>query len=284
MLPGIVSTDKELVHGNCSPAESGAERFEVDAFGCRFQIAICPEARAILEPYIFPQLPRIVDASGTPDLFIRVLQSEGKFQLRVDDSLVATAPAAMNLVTDLIRVLDEAIVQRVKSLHAVHAGAVEWKGRVLLLPGGTHSGKSSLVAELLRQGATYFSDEYALIDSEGLAHAYPRPLLLRNGRPEQVPVLAEECNAAIGNAPAPVGWILSLVYDSTGSWDVEPVPQSVALLNLLRNTPQVLADSPEMLAGFHRAVAHASCFAGGRADAVEAAGEILRMAGEDVAA
>lgn len=45
----------------------------------------------------------------------------------------------------------------------VHAGVVGWRGRAILLPGRSHSGKSTLVAALLEEGAAYYSDEYALI-------------------------------------------------------------------------------------------------------------------------
>src|ERR1051326_5441095 len=42
----------------------------------------------------------------------------------------------------------------------VHAGVVGWQGRALLLPGRTMAGKSSLVAALVRAGASYYSDEF----------------------------------------------------------------------------------------------------------------------------
>ena len=109
---------------------------------------------------------------------IRLDRVADQFQLSVDGVVVASAGRAISLVPDLIRALDDAVVQRLTTLRAVHAGAVLWGERALLLPGVTHAGKSSLVAELLRRGATYFSDEYALIDSEGRVHPYPRPLLL----------------------------------------------------------------------------------------------------------
>ncbi len=194
-----------------------------------------------------------------------------------DDAIVASASQAISLVPDVIRVLDDAVIQRLTMLRAVHAGTVLWCGRALLLPGVSHAGKSSLVAELLRRGATYFSDEYALIDAGGLVHPYPRPLLVRNGCPEQLPVLPEECNAAVGDAPAPIGWILALQYLPDATWSVKPTSQSEALLNLLRNTPHVLADSPDMVGAFQHAVAGAVCYAGHRADAVHAASHILQL-------
>jgi hypothetical protein len=104
-------------------------------------------------------------------------------------------------------------------------------------------------------------------------------LLLRNGCPEQVPVLAGECNAPVGDAPAPVGWILSLDYQPARTWAIEAVPQSEGLLTLLRNTPHVLADSPDMVGSFQRAVAGATCYAGRRTEAKDAADEIFRLVG-----
>jgi hypothetical protein len=55
------------------------------------------------------------------------------------------------------------------------------------LPGPTGSGKSTLVAELLRHGASYFSDEHAFIDARLLErlqereHAVEGPLVLDPG-------------------------------------------------------------------------------------------------------
>jgi hypothetical protein len=252
--------------------------FGVRAFGCNIRVeTACREARTILERYVFPTLPRTASAADQPDIVVGVHRIADQLQLSVDDVVVASAPGAKSLVPDLVRVLDEALVQRLTGLHAVHAGAVLWGERALLLPGVTHAGKSTLVAELLRRGATYFSDEYALIDSAGRVHPYPRPLLLRNGCPEQFPVLAGECNASVGEAPAQVGWILSLEYQPGSIWSVAAVHQSEGVLTLLRNTPHILAETPGMLGAFQRAVAGATCYVGRRADVDDAVDEILRL-------
>src|ERR1700722_8830821 len=232
--------------------------FEVRAFDCNVRVAAdCLETYTILERYVFPSFPRRAKASYDTDIFIRIDRVADEFQLSVDGVMVSKAAQTNSLVPDLIRALDDAVIQRLTALHAVHAGAVLLGERALLLPGVTHAGKSSLVAELLRQGATYLSDEYALIDSEGHVHPYPRPLLLRNGSPEQSPWLPAECNARTGDGPVPVGWILSLEYLPESTWSVEAVCQSEALLILLRNTPHLLSESPNMVAVFQRAVAGA---------------------------
>jgi len=265
-----------------APELRGAQDFSVRAFGCRIQIeTACAEAYAVLERYVLPSLPRTAcdtqpDALE-PGISIRIDTQEDQLQLSVDGVAVASAAQAIDLVPDLIRVLDDAVLNHLKSLHAVHAGVVLCGDRAVLLPGVTHAGKSSLVAEFLRRGATYFSDEFALIDPEGRVHPYPRPLLLRDGRPRQVPVLPGEFNAPVGDAPAPIGWILSLEYQPSSTWNVKPVSQSEGLLILLRNTPHILVDSPDMIAVFQRAVADARCYVGSRAEAAQAADQILRL-------
>ena len=58
----------------------------------------------------------------------------------------------------------------------VHAGVVAWKGRAILLPGPSYVGKSTLVMELVRAGAVYYSDEYAVLDARGRVHPFAQPV------------------------------------------------------------------------------------------------------------
>lgn len=256
--------------------------FEVRVFGCNIRVeSACAEAFAILDRYISPTVPRAVEASGRPDIVIRAIRVSDQFQLWVDGVVVASSKEPIGLVPDLTRSLDEALVQRLTWLRAVHAGAVLWHGRALLFPGTTHAGKSSLVAELLRRGAVYLSDEYALIDSQGLVHAYPRPLLLRNGGPQQTPMLPAELGATIGDSPAPVRWILFLEYQPSYSWKVTPVSKSEALLMLLQNTPHTLADSPDLIGVLQGAVTGADSYVGRRPEAVHAVDQILKLVADN---
>jgi hypothetical protein len=252
--------------------------FGVCVFDCDINAeAACPETYSILERYVFPSLPKAAGKSNDPDLSIRLIRVEDHYQLWADGGLVASAPCAIELVPEIIRVLDEAVIPRLTIQRAIHAGAVLLNGQALLLPGVTHSGKSSLVAELLKRGATYFSDEYALIDGKGYVHPYPRPLLLRNDSLKQFPVLPSEWNAPIGATPAPVGWIMSLEHQSSSAWSVVAISQGEALLTLLQNTPHIMTDSPDLVHRFQRAVATATCYAGRRPDVPQAVDQILRL-------
>ncbi|MEM7356776.1 MAG: hypothetical protein AAF657_38525, partial [Acidobacteriota bacterium] len=63
----------------------------------------------------------------------------------------------------------------------LHAGAVVYDDRAILLPGRSFSGKSTLVRALVEAGATYYSDDLAPLDTDGRLHAVPKRLALRCG-------------------------------------------------------------------------------------------------------
>jgi hypothetical protein len=54
----------------------------------------------------------------------------------------------------------------------VHAGIVAWGKAAVLIPGRSFSGKTTLVAELARAGATYYSDEFAVAVSSPPAPSF----------------------------------------------------------------------------------------------------------------
>ncbi|HBY94397.1 MAG TPA: hypothetical protein DEP84_10620, partial [Chloroflexi bacterium] len=91
----------------------------------------------------------------------------------------------------------------------VHAGVIGWGGRAIVTPGRSLSGKTTLVAEFVRAGATYYSDEYAVLDRRGYVHPYPRPLAIREAataKPKKWPV--EALGGTAGVVPLPVGLVV----------------------------------------------------------------------------
>jgi hypothetical protein len=114
---------------------------------------------------------------------------------------------------------------------------VGWRGRAMVIPGRSFSGKSCLVAALVRAGASYFSDEYAVIDEQGLAHPYPKPLSIRgvDGEPtRKTPVEALGGRAAVD--PLPVGLVVLTVYRTEARWSPVRLTSGQAVLALLENT------------------------------------------------
>jgi len=236
------------------------------------------EVHSMLERYIFPPLPRSPSFAAAPDISLWVEEGRNEFRVLINHQWVATASCVQDATLAAVKALDDAVVRRLTGLRAVHAGAVVVDGGALILPGSTHVGKSALVAELLKRGASHLSDEYALIDKQGCVHAYPRPLLLRNDGIFQSLTLPTELNASFAiDSPSPVRWIIATSFTPGGKWSLHKLSQSEAVMLLLCNTPHEMAQSPEIVDLFLRVAANSVSYQGTRGDAGEAADCILDL-------
>src|SRR3954452_11637200 len=86
----------------------------------------------------------------------------------------------------------------------VHAGVVGYDGGAIAIPGESFTGKTTLIAELVRRGATYFSDEFAVVDREGLVHPFVKPLSMRKRDSGPVETPAESLGAIVADGPLPL--------------------------------------------------------------------------------
>jgi hypothetical protein len=152
----------------------------------------------------------------------------------------------------------------------VHAGVVAFEGRALLLPGRSFSGKTTLTAALLRVGATYGSDEYAVLDSAGLVHPYHRALSVR-GEGARTRVLAESLGARAFGEPLPVGAVAELRYRPGEACDVRAISRATAVLRLFDNTVCAQTRAQQALDVLIATTANAQAVAGTRGDADDAA-------------
>jgi hypothetical protein len=259
-----------------------ARGFRVSLFGVR--LAVIGDSTAMaeaLDRYVLPWLPREPIGDSAVDRLAEVREARGGagLEILIDGVVVGVAPSPLAAIPCVQRALDEAMVRFQAVVAVVHGGVVAHAGRAIILPGATGAGKSTLVAELVRQGAPYLSDEYALIDADGRVHPYPRPLLLRDGSgADRPPRLATELGGSVANGPMPAGLVVGLRHapDAAPTWHA--ISQAEGVLLLLRNTPQALADQPWILPPLTRAVGRAICYAGLRGDASEAAAAILELA------
>jgi hypothetical protein len=159
----------------------------------------------------------------------------------------------------------------------VHAGVVGWKGKAILIPGSSFSGKSTLVAELLRAGATYYSDEYAVIDTNGRVHPYARDLRMRSADAVRVKRMrAKEFGAPTGSKPLPVAVVISTTFKEGARWRPRELTQGKAVLELLANTVSARSRPEMALSSLTKAVNGATSLKGVRGEASETVAAILR--------
>lgn len=150
----------------------------------------------------------------------------------------------------------------------VHAGVVGWKDYAILIPGRSFAGKTTLVAELVRAGAIYYSDEFAVVDKRGMVHSYPRPLHIReDGCNRQTPRPVEELGGITGSRPLQAGLVIVSRYKPDGGWRPQPVSPGVGLLKLLDNTVSARNTPAIALATLKKVVSNAHIVRGVRGEA-----------------
>lgn len=172
------------------------------------------------------------------------------------------------------------VAERASRRIFVHAGVVGWKGRAVVIPGRSLSGKTTLVAELVRAGAEYYSDEYAVIDREGRVHPYARPLAVREGDSlRQTRKTVEEFGGSAGERPLPIGLVVVSRYERGTSWRPRPLTSGECVLELLSNTVPARRSPARALSALTKAAAGASALNGPRGEAAVVAEAIMRSLG-----
>ncbi len=122
----------------------------------------------------------------------------------------------------------------------VHAGAVAYAGQAIVIPGRSFSGKTTLTAALVRAGAAYLSDEYAVIDAAGQVLPYAKSLSVRAGAAlAEGRCTAESLGGHTASGPLPVGMIVSARYEAGARWRPSSLTSGQALMTLLENAVRV---------------------------------------------
>ncbi len=186
-------------------------------------------------------------------------------------------PALKLLETDLQLYVAEAAPRRI----FVHAGVVRWRGRAILIPGRSLSGKSTLVNELIKAGATYYSDEYAVCDARGRVHPYPKPLALRKeGDVLPKPVRAGTMPGRPVVKPLPVGLVVLTSYRSGARWRPRRLSHGRAVIELLNHTIPARMEPGRALATLKQVAAGALVLKGVRGEAGQMIDTLLERADE----
>jgi hypothetical protein len=163
----------------------------------------------------------------------------------------------------------------------VHAGVAGWQGRAIVIPGRSRSGKTTLVAELVKGGAEYYSDEFAVLDAEGRVHPFPKLLSVRgeggcdrHARRQS----AEELGGVCGRRPLTVGHVVLAEYREGAAWQPSELSPGQAVLEMISHTVPARLRPADSLAALERAVRHALVSQGERGEARELARHLLKAA------
>ena len=150
------------------------------------------------------------------------------------------------------------------------------QGRAIVLPGRSFAGKTTLVAALVKAGAEYWSDEYAVLDADGLVHPYPKPLSVRiKGTHETDEQPVETLGGRAGDRALSVAVIAFMSYHPGASWALSPRTAGEGAVKLLEHSIAARSRPAQVLAAVRRAATNAVVLEGERGEAGQAASALL---------
>ncbi|MFQ5946532.1 MAG: hypothetical protein ACE5NC_09850, partial [Anaerolineae bacterium] len=236
-------------------------------------------------PDFLPPQRKPVRSPGVKRLYSLVVGGAGpRPNIRRFNVLYANA-ARVARTMELREVLDTLesdlqlyVAERARRRLFVHAGVVGWRGRAIVIPGRSFSGKSTLVAALVRSGATYYSDEYAVFDAQGRVHPYLKPLSIREGEARPRKFRPAELGGFLGLEPLPVGLVVVTSYRAGAQWRPRRVSPGRAVMALLANTVSARRQPQLALTILPRVVSQALLLNGVRGQAEELVDSVLNKA------
>jgi hypothetical protein len=259
-------------------------QISIVTYGVRLRI--CTTSAEILkriEPLLPPLSERVERQEGARRFGI-IEEEDGTYSVYNSSTRTqegATLDLALVVLDGQMRSYVAVNAVHASGLVFVHAGVVGHDGRGLVIPGDSFSGKTTLVAALVKRGATYYSDEYAVFDAEGRVHPYPKPLSLRpfDSTGEQVESPVESLGGVAGEEALPLGAAYVTYYVPGAEWVPRRLSRGEGALALMaravpgRNRPE------ESMQALARAVKDAVVLQGERGEADEFAELMLNGAG-----
>ena len=197
--------------------------------------------------------------------------------LYCDSTLLARARDLTPVLTAFTQHAELLTAFRARDHLFVHAGVVGWQGRAILIPGRSMTGKTTLVQALVAAGATYYSDEFAVLDQQGQVHPYPVPLSIRgtHGQPAQK-TQVETLGGRVGSAPLPVGLVVVTAYQPGARWRPGALSAGQALLALMDNAVAARRDPSYSMPILRATITATAAVQSKRGEAGEVARALLR--------
>jgi hypothetical protein len=254
----------------------GMEQIAFESFGVR--VCVTADTREVLErvPALLPPDAQTCPPS-TADVSLEVLHSseDGSYDFLIDGSHVTRKIDLAFALTLLEAQLRIHVGLNAPNRIFVHAGVVAHEGRVIILPGLSMAGKTSLVLALVRAGAVYYSDEFAVLDDQGLVHPYPKPVSIRDGDQISSDHEIESFGGVTGDEALEVSAVVFTEYRPGAEWNPTELSPGRGALTMLRNTLAAMKRSEEAIQAIKLAVEGAVLLEGVRGEASEMAQDLL---------
>jgi hypothetical protein len=259
-----------------STTSSGARNITFESFGVR--VRVTGDTPEVIEciPSMLPPGARPCPSSTAEESFGVLAGEDGSYQFTRGDSPVTKGldlEFALMLLDNQLRIY---VGLQAPNRIFVHAGVVAHRGRAIVIPGLSFAGKTTLVLALVRAGAIYYSDEFAVIDERGLVHPYAKSLSVRDRDKVQSDHHVDRFGGTAGDEPLRIGAVVLTTYRAGAAWAPRRLTPGRGVLAMLANTLAVLKRSEEAVRIIRRAIDGAVVLEGERGEAVELAPRLLR--------
>lgn len=184
----------------------------------------------------------IIDDAQIGHLFEIKPEKNNSIEVFKDGELLTLWEPDRDILPYLQSQLRLTVAEYAESKVFLHAGAVSWNGKAILLPAKSFSGKSTLVAELVKRGALYYSDDFAVLDEEGFLHPFHRQISLRGfeDKYKQVDFTVESLGGKASHEPIPVGIVLITEYKdgkkNPKNWKPQVLSEGRGIMEILSHT------------------------------------------------
>ncbi len=220
----------------------------IESYGVKIRFSSNDHAAIDMIKEMLPNLLagnyRLTSAVDAAHEFYYVWNKSERDSLYRDSEILTVRLPRENLFDQLQSVIRLTVAEFAVDRVFVHAGVVSWKGKALVFPARSYMGKSTLTAELVRRGALYYSDEYAVFDKNGLVSPFPKMLSLREeiNNKTQIDYPVEAFGGTVGTGAIPVGMVLLTEYKPNARWKPRHLSSGNGLIEIMRDTIPIRND------------------------------------------
>lgn len=264
-----------------SPSASATLERGFEIYGVR--VAVGASDQEVLDRLValLPTAATPCDPEANDRRFTLVTVGEGVWQYEMGNGRSPMFPDLALVIPMLDAELRRYVASSARDRVFVHAGAVAFGNRAIVIPGRAFSGKTTLIAALARAGAVYYSDEYAVLDERGWVHPYARPLSIRQPDPQPAARhTVESLGGIAGEEPVPVGLIAVTRFRPGANFSPEPRSAGQGMLTLLAHAMPVRERPAETLTAVRSAASTALVLEGDRGEADAAAQSLMEIVAE----
>lgn len=241
------------------------------------------------------------DEGPVYDLLVDGADETSPFTVTLDGRLLQRLSSQLGVIDELLWHVNRSAIESASAAGflAIHASAVRYGRAGVVLAAPMDSGKTTLAAGLVREGADYVTDEAALLEiGTGALCPYPKTMWLappsiraiegladvvlppfRDLSRMRVYVRPQDLGGSVAEDPGPVTLVIAPRFRPRAALEVERLSSAATLMRLAENAFNLREFGAEGIAALRDLAARAAGFAVTFGDLGEACGAIRDLAG-----